>query len=80
MLSQERFVQKNTTMSQLKMQKNEKKNRRKAFVITTFFYLALIGGIVAYSSGTDFSQYLPEQVQEWLPGEDAPQDDNIDRV
>lgn len=67
-------------MSQLKMLKNEKKNRRKAFVITTFFYLALIGGLVAYTSGTDFSQILPDKVQEWLPGQDTPTADNKDRV
>ena len=64
-------------MSQLKMLKNEQRNRRKAFIITTFFYFALVGGILAYTSGADFSQYLPEVLQEWLPAEETADSDRV---
>lgn len=58
-----------------RMLKNERKNRRKAYWITTCFYLALIGGVYAYGNGTstNVTQYLPEKVKEWLKIEDQPE-------
>ncbi len=57
-------------MSEIKMLKNERKNRRKAIMITTMFYLATIGGILFYTGSSDFSSYLPDQVKEWLQMEE----------
>ena len=48
------------------MLKNEKRNRRKALIITTFFYMSLLGGIVAYGNGVKVSEWLPTPVLEWL--------------
>ncbi len=49
------------------MLKNERKNRRKAFWLTTVFYLSIIGGVVLYSQSDTIIPLLPESVQEILP-------------
>ncbi len=53
------------------MLKNERKNRRKAFVLTALFHLTLFGAIAVYSYGESLAPYLPETIQEWLPASDS---------
>ncbi len=54
------------------MLKNERRNRRKAMMITALFYMGTIGGILFYTnSSVDFSSHLPDQVKEWLDIEEV---------
>ncbi|MEO1409721.1 MAG: hypothetical protein AAFW73_07545 [Bacteroidota bacterium] len=54
-------------MSRMKMLKNEKRNRRKAFWLTTVFYLSIFGGGLLYSQSESLLPLLPDSVKEVLP-------------
>ena len=49
------------------MLKNERSNRRKAFILTALVHLGILGGVLLYSYSDTVATYLPESVKEWLP-------------
>ncbi len=56
--------------------KNARKIRVKALAFTAFFYV-LIAGAIAFNGDSEKSlkDYMPEQVKNWIDGEEVKDDD-----